>query len=177
VIACPNCGASLEWDGSYGTSLTCAYCNTVVRPAASVMGEVWLMTDPVARARYEEEGTLDRLEHDIRFEVMRGADWSAKDLQFVAETKRLLDKGAIRLLASFWAVSPHPPIYRALKSGEYRFRSGTVPFGEGDEIVWACPMTRDGLELDLPVLVGDLKDARIRRLCGDMVNAMMGRMS
>jgi hypothetical protein len=141
------------------------------------MDDVWLMTDPVAIARYEAEGKLDQLEHDIRFEVMRGADWSAQDLQFAAETNRLTTDGTIRRIASFWAVSPHPPVYRAMKAGELRFPSGPVSFDEGDEIVWACPMTRDRLSLESPVLVGDLQDAHIQKLCGDMANAMMGRMA
>ncbi len=176
VLSCPQCGAPLEWDGRYGSSLTCPYCGAKVRPAATAMEDVWLMTDPVARARYEADGTLDQLEHDIRYEVMRGQDWSAADHQFVAETERLSQEGLIRRLASFWAVSPHPPVYRADRAGELRIGSATIPFWEGDQIVWACPMTRDRLGLDEPVLVGDLKDARIQRLCGQMANAMMARM-
>jgi len=37
-------------------------------------------------------------------------------------------------------------------------------------------MTRDRFELYLPVLIADFNDARVQRLCGDMTNAMQGRM-
>ncbi|HIP69943.1 MAG TPA: hypothetical protein EYH05_00930, partial [Anaerolineae bacterium] len=52
-IQCPSCGAPLEWDGRYGRSVTCSYCGSVFLPAASTADTIWLMTDPVARARYE----------------------------------------------------------------------------------------------------------------------------
>ncbi len=146
-------------------------------PASTGMEDVWLMTDPVARARYEFEGTLEELEQDIRYEVMRGQDWSELDRAYLQEVARLQAEGLIRPLASFWAASPHPPIYRALAGGEFRFGGQAVPFEKGDEIVWACPMTRDRFELDLPVLIGDFRDARTQRLCGVMVDAMQGRMS
>ncbi len=134
------------------------------------------MTDPVARARYEFDGTLNQLEHDLRFEVMRGEDWTASDREYLREIARLEKKGTIRKLASFWAVSPHPSVYRALSDGNLRVGGRRFEFSEGDEIVWACPMTRDRFELDAHVLIGDFQDARIQRRCGEMVNAMQGRM-
>lgn len=136
-----------------------------------------MMTDPVARARYEFEGTLDKLEHDIRYEVMRGQNWSVYDQAYLAEIQRLEKAGIVRRLASFWAVSPHPPIYRALAEGEIVLDGQRMSFRKGDEITWACPMTRDRFELELPVLIGDFQDARIQSLCGKMVDAMQGRMS
>ncbi len=176
-IECESCGAPVEWDGTYGEEVTCGYCGAVFIPAATEMEDVWLMTDPVARARYEFEGTLEKLEHDIRYEVMRGDDWSALDRAYLAEVERLQREGSVRRLASFWAASPHPPIYRALKDGEFALGRSRIPFHEGDEIVWACPMTRDRFELSAPVLIGDFRDARTRRLCGEMVDAMQGRMT
>lgn len=177
ALTCPQCGAPLKWDGRYDTALICPYCGAEVRPAATAMEDVWMMTDPVARARYEADGTLDKLEHDIRYEVMRGQDWSAEDRQYAAEIERLTKEGSVRRLATFWSVSPHPSVYRALKSGAIRFGAGSAGFQAGDDLVWACPMTRDSLGLGLPVLVGDLQDARVQRLCGKMANAMMARMS
>ncbi|NOY90175.1 MAG: hypothetical protein GXP55_03120 [Deltaproteobacteria bacterium] len=135
------------------------------------------MTDRVARARYEFKGTLDSLAQDIRFEVMRAQDWSSLDRTFVAEAARLEEAGAIRRLASFWAASPHPPIFRALQNGEFVFEDQRARFKADQELVWACPMTRDRFDLRLPILVGDFQSERIQRLCGDMANAMMGRMS
>ncbi len=134
------------------------------------------MTDPVARARYEYDGTLNQLEHDLRYEVMRGENWSDSDREYLREIARLKKEGTIRQLASFWAVSPHPPVYRALSDGNLRMGERNLDFSAGDEIVWACPMTRDRFGLDMPVLIGDFQGARIQRLCGKMVNAMQGRM-
>jgi hypothetical protein len=175
-LECESCGASIEWDGTYGKAVRCPYCGTTFVPAATEMQDVWLMTDPVARARYEFNGTLDKLEHDIRYEVMRGQDWSELDHAYLREIARLEQAGIVRRLASFWAVSPHPPVYRALQDGEMRLDDKRIPFRKGDEIVWACPMTRDRFDLDLPVLIGDFQDEHVQRLCGEMVNAMQGRM-
>ncbi len=175
-LNCENCGAPLEWDGTFGKPVTCSYCGTTFVPASSEMDDVWLMTDPVARARYEFNGTLDKLEHDIRYEVMRGQDWSPLDREYLREIARLEAEGVVRRLASFWAVSPHPPVYRALQDGEIVLGGHAIPFKKGQEIVWACPMTRDRFELDYPVLIADLQDARVQRLCGEMANAMQGRM-
>ncbi|MCF6278594.1 MAG: hypothetical protein L3J16_07600, partial [Anaerolineales bacterium] len=58
---CTNCGAPLDWDGTYSKAVTCPYCQTVFIPAASEEDDIWLMTDPVARARYEFNGTLAKL--------------------------------------------------------------------------------------------------------------------
>ncbi len=85
-------------------------------------------------------------------------------------------EGDVRRLASFWAVSPHPPVYRALRDSEFHLGRQNISFKKGEEIVWACPMTCDRFELDLSVLIADFDDVRVQRLCGDMANAMQGRM-
>jgi len=170
-LNCKNCGAPIEWDGTYGKVVKCPYCGSAFIPAATEMEDVWLMTDPVARARYEFNGTLDKLEHDIRYEVMRGQDWSELDHAYLGEIARLKEAGVVRKLASFWAISPHPPIYRALADGEIVLGGKRVPFRRSDEIVWACPMTRDRFDPGLPVLAGDFQDVRIQRTCGEMANA------
>ncbi len=175
-LQCVNCGAPLEWDGTYGKPVKCPYCGSTFIAAATEMEDVWLMTDPVARARYEFNGTLDKLEHDIRYEVMRGQDWSKRDRAYRQQVGQLEQAGVIRKLASFWAISPHPAIYRALTDGALNLGSKPIPFHKGDEIVWACPMTRDRFNLDAPVLIGDFTDERVQHLCGEMLNAMQGRM-
>jgi DNA-directed RNA polymerase subunit RPC12/RpoP len=174
-LECTSCGAAIEWDGTYGEMVRCPYCGSTFMPAASVLEETWLMTDPVARARYEFDGTLNQLEHDLRFEVMRGEDWTASDREYLREVARLEKEGTIRKLASFWAVSPHPSVYRALSDGELRVGGKRLKFSTNDEIVWACPMTRDRFNLGAPLLIGDFQGARIQRMCGKMVNAMQGR--
>lgn len=175
-LECKSCGASIEWDGTYGKTITCSYCGSTFIQADTEMEDVWLMSDPVARARYRFSKELDKLEHDIRYEVMRGQDWSKADRAYLQDIVRLEQEGVVRKLASFWAASPHPPVYRALQDGEINLGKERIPFHKDDEIVWACPMTRDSFNLDIPVLVGDFQDARVQRLCGEMVNAMQGRM-
>lgn len=175
-INCENCGANVSWDGTYGRPIKCSYCDSTIIPAATELEETWMMTDPVARARYEFKGNLNKLEHDIRYEVMRGQDWSELDQEYLTEISRLEKSGIVRKLASFWAVSPHPPVYRALAHGEMVVGKHRFTFQRGDEIVWACPMTRDQFGLDLPVLIGDFLDTEVQRLCGMMINAMQGRM-
>jgi hypothetical protein len=137
--------------------------------------DVWLMTDPVARARYEQEGMGEKLENDIRYEIMRGEPWQSEDIEYVKQVKLLESRKVIRRLASFWSISPHSPIYRALKDGEIRIKAQRYPFKKGYEIVWVCRMTRDMSNLSGPVLIGDFQSQQVKKLCGDMSNAMMGR--
>lgn len=175
-LNCENCGAPIDWDGTYGKAIKCDHCGTTFIPAATDADEIWLMTDPVARARYEVDLRLDKLEHDIRYEVLRGQNWSGLDRAYLLEISRLETDGFVRKLATFWAISPHPPVYRALKDGEIVLGGERIQFQLGEEIIWACPMTRDQFNLELPVLIGDFQDAKVQRLCGKMKNAMQGRM-
>ena len=128
-LTCPNCGVPTQWDGTYGRPVTCPYCGAQVMPAPTDVDDIWLMTDPVARARFEFRGQLPELEHDIRYEVLRGGTWTDMD----RECKQVL--------------------------------------------VWACPMTRDRFELEAPILIGDFQSERVQRLCGEMADAMMGRLT
>ena len=175
-LNCPNCGAPLDWDGTYGKPVTCPYCGAPFMPGPTEVDDIWLFTDPVARARYEFNGTLDRLEHDIRYEVLRGGAWSALDRECKRELDQLERKVIIRKLASFWALSPFPPVYRVRQDGELTIGGKHFSFRKGQEIVWACPMTRDRFELDYPILIGNFASERVQRLCGEMADAMMGRM-
>ena len=175
-LNCPNCGGAVAWDGTYGKPVTCPYCGSQFMPGPTEVDDVWLFTDPVARARYEFAGTLDKLEHDIRYEVLRGGTWSEYDREVKREFDRLEREGVIRKLASFWAISPFPPVYRARRDGTLTLGSRPHPFHQGEELVWACPMTRDQFELDDPVLIGDFASERVQRLCGEMASAMLGRM-
>lgn len=175
-LQCPNCGAPLTWDGKYDKPITCPYCGSTFMPGPTDVDDIWLMTDPVARARFEFNGTLDRLEHDIRYEVLRGGTWSKLDRECKRELDRLEREGIIRKLSSFWDLSPFPPVYRARQDGELLLGGRHFPFRKGQELVWACPMTRDRFELDDPILIGDFASAQVQRLCGEMADAMMGRM-
>jgi hypothetical protein len=143
-------------------------------PGPTKVDDVWLFTDPVARARYEFNGTLDKLEHDIRYEVLRGETWSELDRECKGELDRLAREGILRKLASFWSLSPFPPVYRARQDSELIVSGHRFPFRKGQELVWARPLTRDHFELDNPILIGDFASKRVQRLCGDMSSAMKG---
>lgn len=175
-LQCPNCGAPIEWDGRYGKPVTCTYCGSQFMPGATDLDDVWLMTDPVARARFEFKGTLEKLEHDIRYEVLRGGDWSELDRECKRELDRLEGEGVIRKLASFWMLSPFPPVYRARQEGQLTLGGKAFPFRRNEELVWACPMTRDRFGLDYPILIGEFTSESVQRLCGEMADATMGRM-
>jgi hypothetical protein len=175
-LNCPNCGAPFDWDGSYGKPITCPYCGSTFLPGPTDVDDLWLFTDPVARARFEFNSKLDELEHDIRYEVLRGGTWTALDRECKRELDRLEREDVIRKLASFWALSPFPPVYRAKQDGEATLGGKRFPFRKGHELVWACPMTRDKFELEYPILIGDFKSESVQRTCGEMAQAMMGRM-
>lgn len=176
-LNCPNCGAPLEWDGTYGKTVTCPYCGSTFMPGPTDVEDVWLFTDPVARARFEYNGKLDQLEHDIRYEVLRAGTWSALDRECKQQLDGLEHDGVIRKLASFWAVSPFPPVYRARQDGQVALGGKSFAFKEGQDLVWACPMTRDKFDLEYPILIGDFASERVQRTCGEMAQAMMGRMN
>ena len=176
-LTCPNCGAPTQWDGTYGRPVTCPYCGAQVMPGPTDVDDIWLMTDPVARARFEFRGQLPELEHDVRYEVLRGGTWSDMDRECKQVLEGLARQGALRGIASFWALSPFPPIYRAQQDGELPLGGRKFSFRKGQELIWACPMTRDRFELEAPILIGDFQSERVQRLCGEMADAMMGRLT
>ena len=142
---------------------------------AATRDDPFLMTDPVALAHYRSEGTLDRLEQDIRDEVRRGKSWTAEDRQYAAQVAHFERDGTLKRLASYWAISPHPSIYEAAVGGALHIGGHSYGFKVGERIVWACPMTRQQLNRSDPVLIGDFGDASTRLLCGEMKNAMLAR--
>jgi len=149
-----------------------------IGPQSAVTGKyapdnVWMMTDPVAKAKYEHEGRLDELEQDIRFDVLRGQLFSADDIAFAQQIDWLEQTGVVQRMASYWAVSPHPTIYRALQAGQLSLAGRTLALHRGDQLVWLCQMGMEMFDSEAPVLIGDLRAARMRRLCSDMGNAMM----
>ena len=73
--------------------------------------------------------------------------------------------------------SPFPPVYRARQDGEATLGGKRFPFRKGQELIWACPMTRDKFELEYPILIGDFGSERVQRTCGEMAQAMMGRLN
>jgi hypothetical protein len=137
--------------------------------------DIWAFTDPDARDQYEQSGELDKLEHDIRFEVMRGETWLPEELEYKIEIRRLLREGTIGDKGSYWFTSPFPTVYRALSSGSFTAGGRDYNFREGDDIVFQCRMTQDmNTNPTGPALIAQLKPTEKSQLCGDMGGAMKG---
>jgi hypothetical protein len=140
--------------------------------------DVWLFTDPDARDEYAERGDLDRLEHDIRFEVMRGGPWQSDELEYKREVRRLLREGTLADKGTYWWASPHPTVYRARRDGTLTVGGRTLHFRRGDDIVFQCRMSRDMYQADeenpVPVLIARLERTSKSVLCGNMSGAMKG---
>ncbi len=136
--------------------------------------DVFLMTDPNAIEKYRNEERLDELEHDLRFDVMRGRPWQHEDLEYVAEIRRLLVNRTIEPKGSWWWTSPHPTVYRARKSGILRIGEKVYKFKKGKEITFQCQMEREKKDLDGPLLLGNFTPTDRSSLCGGMDTAMKG---
>lgn len=135
---------------------------------------LWIFTDPDAKDDYIREGTIKKLEHDIRFEVMRGEPWLPIEIEYKNEIRRLLRYGVIRDKGTYWYTSPHPTVYVANRSGEINVCGITTQFRKGDEIVFQCRMRRDMNNLSVPFIIGRFKPTDESMLCGDMDTAMKG---
>jgi hypothetical protein len=137
--------------------------------------DIWAFTDPDAREAFAADGDLAKLEHDIRYEVMRGEPWQEEELEFKREIRRLLDEGAVTDKGSYWFMSPFPTVYQATQDGEFRIGERTYRFHAGDDVVFQCRMTRDmSSEPTGPALVARLQPTSDAQLCGDMGSAMKG---
>jgi len=138
-------------------------------------GDIWAFTDPDARASFARQGNLHALEHDIRFEVMRGEDWLPVELEYKREIRRLLEQGAVRNKGTYWFSSPFPSVYAAMRDGELTIGGKKVTFRKGEDLVFQCRMTRQANHApDMPVLVARLSPTDRAVLCGQMGSAMQG---
>lgn len=138
--------------------------------------DIWSFTDPDARDAYAREGKLHELEHDIRFEVMRGEPWFPEELEYKREIKRLLKAGAIEDKGTYWFTSPFPTVYRSLRNGSMKIGDQDFRFNPGEDIVFQCRMTREmGSSSGSLVLISKLEPTSDAKLCGEMGNAMRGK--
>mgnify|MGYP003417419013 CR=1 FL=1 len=138
--------------------------------------DIWVFTDPDARDRYARDGDLQRLERDIRFEVMRGGGWESEELEYKSEIRRLLRAGVVTDKGAYWYRSPHSTVYRAQSDGSLTVNGKRYRFRAGDDVVFQCRMQRDERKEDSgPVLVARLKPTNEAVLCGDMSSAMKGK--
>lgn len=78
-------------------------------PGATEVDDVRLFTDSVARARFGLDDRLDKLEHDIRYEILRGGAMGELDHECKCELDQLEHEGLLRKLPSFGALSPSRP--------------------------------------------------------------------
>jgi len=137
--------------------------------------DVWAFTDPDARDEYARRGELPRLEHDIRFEVMRGGPWQPEELEYKSEIRHLLREGLIADKGTYWYRSPHPTVYRAQRDGAFSVAGKIYHFRTGDDVVFQCRMERDAARDDAgPVLIAHLQSGIEPTLCGGMSGAMKG---
>ncbi len=119
--------------------------------------DVWLFTDPAAKANYSQRGELNQLEGDIRNFVMYNGRWSPDELQFKREVQRLLRSGVLTPKNSFGHLSPHPTIYSADREGAILISGVVFNFDVGDEIVFEPWLSR----LSHPGLAGPLRIGRL----------------
>jgi hypothetical protein len=136
---------------------------------------IWIFTDPFAKAKFRFEGKLLELEQDIRFNVMRGDTWHEDDIEYFLEVKRLLEEGIIKKTTRFWFSSPFTPIYKALQNGKIVISGKKYTFKKGEEIVWQCQMGRELHNLVGPVLFGEFTPKRMTIYCKEMDNTMKGK--
>jgi hypothetical protein len=130
--------------------------------------DVWLFTAESAKDTYRRRGKLDELERDIRSSAMGGKPWRPEDIEYLKEIKRLANEGVVEQEASRWAVSPFPPVYRALRDGEMTIDGRTYSFKKGEQIVFQCRMSQEMKGLSGPVLIDRFTPATKDRYCGDM---------
>jgi hypothetical protein len=119
--------------------------------------DVWLFTDPAAKANYFQHGELDQLEWDIRNYVMYNGRWSSDELQFKREVRRLLRSGVFTPKNSFGHLSPHPTIYSADREGAIVIGGVVFNFDVGDEVVFEPWLSR----LSHPGLAGPVRIGRL----------------
>lgn len=136
--------------------------------------DVWLFTSKSAIDTYRRKGKLDELERDIHNSVMGGKQWRSEDLEFLEEIRRLIAEGVVEQQASRWAISPFPPVYKALSSGDMTIDGRTHSFRDGEEIVFQCKMEQEMKRLPGPVLISSFRQAERDRYCGDMSGRMKG---
>lgn len=159
----------------FGTSQYISRTDTEANSPDPDSNDVWAFTDPDAREVYTNQGRLQRLERDIRFEIMRGGPWQPEELDYKAEIRRLLREGTLADKGTYWYRSPHSTVYRAQRDGTVKISEWVYPFRAGDDLTFQCRMERDETENDPgPALVARLNPAEKAVLCGDMTSAMRG---
>lgn len=136
--------------------------------------DIFLFTDPKAIKDYGEHEKLEELKHDIKYSVMRGRVWNSDELEYAAEIERLLKQGIIEEKGSYWWISPHPTVYRAMKRGYIRINGEAHRFIKSSEITFQCRMAREQRNLNAPLLIKRFTPTNNSMLCGEMKGSMKG---
>ena len=104
---------------------------------ASPSTNVWLFTDPLAKALYSQRGELDLLEQDIRTFAMFHGSWDPQELEFKQQVELLVAAKWLLPDVSFSFVSPHATIFKALRAGKIEISNERYHFHAGEEIIFA----------------------------------------
>lgn len=159
----------------FGTPQYISRTDTTAESTDPDPNDNWAFTDPDARDIYARQGKLQKLEQDLRYEVMRGGPWQPEELEYKREVRRLLREGTLADKGSYWFTSPFSTVYRAVRDGSLTIGGKSYRFQAGSDLVFQCRMNRDmNPELTAPMLIARLQPTEMSQLCGNMRNAMKG---
>lgn len=128
----------------------------------------WLFTDPSARDLYMQRDLIDRLEEDIRTNVMFDGRWALEELEYKLEIRRLLREGFIAPVDNFGYLSPHPTVYRTLRAGNLTVSRKRYAYKAGEDLIfepWLARYSDPGL--NGPWRIGQLHHVSSPCLCCD----------
>jgi hypothetical protein len=137
--------------------------------------DVWLFTDPLAKATCAQRGMLRELEQDICTFAMFQGRWGADELEFKRKIDELCDAELVSPEIGFGNISPHPTLYKALGPGNIEICGEKYHFKIGDKIVFASWSER----LSHPGICGPLRIGRFDTsdnicLCGQAYPQLTG---
>jgi hypothetical protein len=98
---------------------------------------IWLFTDPLAKAIYTQKGELSALEQDICTFAMFQGKWSPDELEFKQQIDDLYEAKVVSPKIGFGNISPHPTIYKVLGPGKIEIYGEKYYFKIGEEVVFA----------------------------------------
>jgi hypothetical protein len=130
--------------------------NADAEKVAPPSSNVWLFTDPLAKAIYARRGELSLLEQDISTYAMFQDHWDADELEFKRRIDELVEAKLLIPGHSFANVSPHSTIFKALRPGKIDINGEKYHFMVGDEILFASWPER----LSHPGISGPLRIGR-----------------
>jgi hypothetical protein len=135
---------------------------TAAEQFSSPSTNVWLFTDPLAKAIYSQRGELGALEQDICTFVMFQGKWSPDELELKQQIDDLYDARVISPKIGFGNISPHPTIYKVLAPGKIEIHGEKYHFKIGEEIVfasWAERLSHPGVHGPLRIGRFDISDS------------------